>query len=458
MSSTNNNKIQFCRSQKPCESLGDAIEKLNTLQHIPGQPVISYYNLNGKINCVFAIGIKEGSGKDSYSIISTEDKIIVDEVKLDDLEDISRVATSQKTGLFLCKVSKENKLYWVSSKLKDDGNIERVLTEVSNDIPIQIKDISTGIYWWISKDELKKVSDFPTKEEFNNLFMLTQGLKQTNENLISPTIEKHKEEIDILMEKSYPVQIKFFRDIEEKDEDGEVTIIKTVPVDDVEVYEKGIIRNISIKAFLENKSKDITSECTWEVKRKSSGENIEEEGSIDPNKIILYNCSETDSFIFKADHPDLGKIEKEYKTIFTLKTIVGKIKFPELEKIKPEEYYTIGKGLPLNEETFDIKTIINSIPENEKERIIRGDYEEYTYSGNFNINEYLFVAIPETHKLFSDIIDNTTGLSIIDDFEIFGSEIELFRDEKGNSEKYNLYLRKQGIHSREKKFSITFKP
>lgn len=430
--------IKLLRSSSIYSDLNEALHILKNFSHISGQPVILYYYLDKektKIDCLFALGISDGVGENCYSIISSNSEILVDKVILGELPDIMEFRLDRKE-IFLCNPTESEINYWVTVE-----NGKRIPTEVKNTNPILIKDISTGELWWVNNKTLKKCSDFPTEEEFIKLFNKTLEIEQSSQNNLLPTQEKHKNEISLLMEKVYPPQIKISRN-------------------DVEVFEVGTTKNIELNIILENRGIDITDECTWEVRKKSINNNVQK--LTNPKKVILSDCNYTETFIFKAKHPNLGEFEKEYKTIFTMKTFIGKIKYPNSENLKPIDFYKIGNGLPWDNDNFKVSDIINSIIENneiEKE-ILRKDDEEIIYSNNFNIDEYLFIAIPKTHKLFSNIIDDTTGYSILNDFEIFGVEenLELIRDDKGNKGEYCVYVRKHGIHSMGEIFSITFKP
>lgn len=434
--------IKFFRSSTISNSLQEAIDKLNAISHLPGQPVIAYYYLNDKVNCVLALGITEGIGKNAYSIISTEDKIIVDKIIFGELPDVTELSEKSIT---LCKVPESNTIYWVTR-----SGANRVVTEITDEnTSIQVKEISSGKYWWVNSQEIKEASDFPTKSEFNSLSNRTQGLEQTNKGIIFPTQKRHNEEINRLMNKTFPMKINFFRKI--MDEDREV--IKSI--NDCEVFESGTVTSIDIILSLENKALDITNECTWKMKRTTSmnGDFVKID---DPKNISLEICSDSELFVFKAIHPEFGEIEKEYKAIFTLKTIIGKIKYPET--ITYPEFYTAGKGLPYDDETFSIEEQINSIPEENKIRVLRSDQEEIIVSDKFEINEYLFIAIPTSHKEFSDIIDPITGNSLLDSFNCLKEETTLTRDSKGNTGGYYLYVKKLGIHSSGKTLSLIFKP
>lgn len=431
--------IKLLRSSSIYSDLSEALHILKNFSHISGQPVILYYYLDEektKIDCLFALGINDGVGEDCYSIVSSKSEILIDRVILGELPDIMEFRLDRKE-IFLCNPTESETNYWVTVE-----NEERILTEVKNTNPILIKDISTGELWWVNNKTLKKCSDFPTEEEFIKLSDKTLKLEQSNQDILLPTQEKHGIDISLLMEKVYPPQIKISRD-------------------DVEVFEVGTTKDIELNVTLENRGVDITDECTWEVRKKSINDNIQE--IINPREVILSDCNYTETFVFKAKHPDLGEFEKEYKAIFTMKTFIGKVKYPNSENLGLIDFYTkVGNGLPWNDDNFKVSDVINSIIENneEEKRILRKEDEDIIYSNSFKIDEYLFIAIPKTHKLFSNIIDNTTGYSILNDFDVFGVEedLELIRDDKGNKGEYCVYVRKHGVHSMGEIFSITFKP
>ena len=66
--------IQFSRSKDIESSREHAILRLDTgVTHHPGQPVVvRYYTDSNResVNIIYAIGIKDGKGRDCYSIVS----------------------------------------------------------------------------------------------------------------------------------------------------------------------------------------------------------------------------------------------------------------------------------------------------------------------------------------------------------------------------------------------------
>lgn len=65
------NIIQFSRDEIIESSYDVAIIKLNTFNHVVGQPVlVRYYDSQSRVNSILAVGILDGPGKENYTIIS----------------------------------------------------------------------------------------------------------------------------------------------------------------------------------------------------------------------------------------------------------------------------------------------------------------------------------------------------------------------------------------------------
>ena len=446
-----NTIVRLLRSSTIYGSLKLAIQALNELVHIPGQPIISYYFLDeNEIDCIFAIGVKNKSGKDAYSIISSESEILIDKILFGELPDITELSNGK---IILCREKTSNKNYWVTL---EQG--ERIITEIFNTKSLKVKEIETGETWWVNKDELKKISDYNTRAEFEAIKNQVTGISTTLTDSILPAQTYFNEELNKLFQVSLPL---------------EITIESTA---NSNVYISGTTENIKLKLSASYRGEDVTSLCKWEISKSSWGNNEYKEITLnnlntEKENYIVENCSKTETLKFRATYlGEAGNVstrqttEKDFPIIFTLNTLVGTIKLPNSPNLDIE--YIPGKPL-IDYYGLDSSDIAKEINNKNSDTLIlnfitRSENEVLEVSNSYLIDEYLFVAIPVDHKPFSNIIDLTTNQSLLEEFETIGFEdgfyLKLRRDLSGNKADYNLYLKKSGIYTNDKKITILFKP
>ena len=128
-----------------------ALIRLDTMNHLEGQPVmINYYGRNGEVETITAVGIKNGVGKDCYSIVSTSHEETVNYIT-EDLPDVSvlvngAIYISIYTGVW-SKV-----YYW--------GDEIRRVDPLDPETSVVYKDLSTGYRWFWNRGRMYREDDF----------------------------------------------------------------------------------------------------------------------------------------------------------------------------------------------------------------------------------------------------------------------------------------------------------
>jgi len=161
--SKNTVTLKVSRSKYIEESKDIALIRLDTIQHIVGQPVmINYYATNGDLETITAIGVKDGVGRDCYSIVSTSKESIVNNV-YEELPDVSELVHGAR---YICKL--EDK--WSIVRIDDNNNVRLVETLLDND-PQIIKELETGFRWFYVNGKFKREDDFLQENEVRDVFI-----------------------------------------------------------------------------------------------------------------------------------------------------------------------------------------------------------------------------------------------------------------------------------------------
>lgn len=133
--------IRFTRDGDIEPSRAVAIRALDTFEQLVGQPVlVRYYTSPAKddIDCMVAIGIKDGIGPDCYHIMSPFDKSIIWGIATTYEEvDVAKFPTGREKYIFIDPNTQEAK-YVILNEFK-----EREFIDI-NDGPKAYEDISTG--------------------------------------------------------------------------------------------------------------------------------------------------------------------------------------------------------------------------------------------------------------------------------------------------------------------------
>lgn len=158
----NNTTIKFSRSGFIEQSYDVALIRLNEFQHAVGQPVVvRYYTTGNKVNAITAIGINDGTGRDSYRIISNGEVVPVNKIYPDRLEDISQLIHQE---VAVCRY--DGKLYFCQC---DDGVMKR-LYEITTDTVFYNGADGFNWYYNAETDVLKRADDFMTASEVKASF------------------------------------------------------------------------------------------------------------------------------------------------------------------------------------------------------------------------------------------------------------------------------------------------
>lgn len=152
-------KIKISRSKYVERDRHIAILRLNTAEHLTGQPVmVRYYTESGEIDTIFAIGIKDGIGADCYKVISMGGVELVWDV-VTELPDISSLVHGE---LYLYRDEKE--IWYYVYEADNTRQIEEIKSPPT--IFLSIKDN----YRWFWRDgQLKREDDFLSAEESDDV-------------------------------------------------------------------------------------------------------------------------------------------------------------------------------------------------------------------------------------------------------------------------------------------------
>ena len=91
-------------------------ERENLLENKQGQPIlVLYYTETGLIDCLHAIGIKDGIGPETYSIISSNSSLLVSRVGLEE-KDIPDVTEPLYDQVFIYRNDNTDQTFWVIDK------------------------------------------------------------------------------------------------------------------------------------------------------------------------------------------------------------------------------------------------------------------------------------------------------------------------------------------------------
>lgn len=138
-----------------------ALIRLNSMEHKIGQPVmVSYYNADGDVEYIVAIGTCNGVGKDCYSILSTSKEEIINGV-VDELPDVSELVND---AIYICNYEGE----W--SRVHIWSHTVKRIDQLDATKSLIFKDISTGFRWFWVNGKFYREDDFVSRQEIQNKF------------------------------------------------------------------------------------------------------------------------------------------------------------------------------------------------------------------------------------------------------------------------------------------------
>ena len=167
--------ISISRNKEIQANKDTAMIRLDEWNHIVGNLVmIKYYTDEERTNIdtLFAVGVKEGIGRDCYSIISTAELYVVNDVLYEDPVSVESLVNNQR---FLCK---QNGV-WKILILNSTGY--RTYIDIPKD-PYIFRNLADGFQYFYVDGELKREDSFITSEE------IEQKLKELEEALDPPKI------------------------------------------------------------------------------------------------------------------------------------------------------------------------------------------------------------------------------------------------------------------------------
>lgn len=303
-------KIRISRSKFIEDNIEIAIIRLNNAQHLIGQPImVRYYSdsMKTEVDTLYAIGVKDGTGQDSYKMISIKGLSLINGVTRtpEDLPDVSALVHGE---LYLSWLNEKwNYVYEVDN--------QRIIEPIIGDSYafVNVEDR----YTWFYKDGiLKREDDFLSKEQIEDL------LKDLNESL-----DQVKEQLDNL-KKEIENLINWIKKI-----DNEVfPFILKVEYPEGDLFLKeDLTKNvkINIKGFKENELVDVSK---FDVFINDSPVTLEENGDV-----IIPNLNNTTELYIRG-------VLKESQ--LSSDTILAIIYFEDYTYIKliPEDWNIESEG------------------------------------------------------------------------------------------------------------------
>ena len=138
-----------------------ALIRLNSMEHKIGQPVmVSYYNTDGDVEYIVAIGTRNGVGKDCYSILSTSKEEVINGV-VDELPDVSELVND---AVYICNYEGEwSRVYIWSHSVKRVDPLDATKSLI-------FRDIVTGFRWFWVNGKFYREDDFVSRQEIKDRF------------------------------------------------------------------------------------------------------------------------------------------------------------------------------------------------------------------------------------------------------------------------------------------------
>lgn len=357
--------IKISRATNIEDRINLAIIRLDSINHYFGQPVmIRYYEdpEKTKINCIFAIGIKDGIGKDCYKIISIKGIKYVRNV----VEQIPDVSALTHNEIYLWKNDIDEK--WSYVYLEGDS---RTVTPIEEDKEYIFTNIENGFNYYYSKNILKREDDFYTKEEIDKLIN-DLNISEVNEKIskIEEKINTIDDDLEIIKKDLYPLSI--YLEIKNS----------SIPL-------KGIPTTLKIKVLVEENKTDVTKSCIIKVNEKIT--------SIDNDNIIsISNILDTTDLKITAEYNN--KSVEDTKTIY------------------------FGEYVYLSKVSKDWQVSEENITSLEKEITIKN---LNLIKKEFNLNnETIVIAYPKEFGNLTYIYDDN-NLNYLYDYEIINDDIQI---------------------------------
>lgn len=285
--SNENQIILFSRSGFIERDRSIAILRLDMCQHYVGQPVIVRYYVDidqTEIDTLYAIGIKDGVGKDCYKVISLGGLNLVRNV-VTELPDVSAL-THGELYLYQDEGGKWNYVYEISGVRQIDPILGG---------PFIFANIEDRYRWFFLDGKLKREDDFYSTAEIDKKFDLVNSSLQEFEEVlkrldaIEAELKEHKDMLVELDSEVFPLSLSFTN--------------KTG-----NLFLTGTTQDITFEAIVTRKGEDITKECTFTV-------NDEEVVLNEDNQFIITKLTGTRTFNLVATYPKLGITKEASSTV-----------------------------------------------------------------------------------------------------------------------------------------------
>lgn len=321
--------IRISRSKYIEKDRPSAVLRLNLAEHFVGQPIMVRYYVDetqSTIDCITAIGIKDGIGKDCYRIISLGGMDLIRGV-ISELPDVSALVHGE---IYLYEDPETLKWYYVYL-LDNERQIEEVIGG-----PYVFLNIEDRIVWYFNDGVLRREGDFYTRKEVDKMHEGIQALVSELEEELNNKIQSLDDRLTKIegdLEETIPDLNQKIEDLDNKltnridtlesevnnklDEHNEwlIEIDKEVfPVSlsfsniTGNLFLTGTTQNITFKASVTRKGENITDECTY----KLNGEPVvlDNMGQYTKN-----NINTTTTFTLEATYTKLGLVKTASNTV-----------------------------------------------------------------------------------------------------------------------------------------------
>lgn len=393
--------IQFSRSRYIERDRTIAVLRLNDAYHRIGQPqVVRYYDENGDVDSIFAIGIKEGTGEDCYKIISLGGVQVVRDVVYDPA-DVVEVVHGET---YIYYNTAEKKGYYIF--LNDKDTREFIQITKTQEIYVNVKDRYT---WFWLNGELRREDDFYTRSQIDAFFE-KYGLENKRE---IDELKSRLKEIKDLLESSI-LNLQGQIDDLKKDYDSKFETIDAdlyglsikLNSDHKKLYQIGTTAEFNTALSVYRKGKSITSQCTFKI----NGETVPGPN----NKLVTVNDMHyTFEAIFQVLPTKTLKITTDLDINFGYLFYFG----------------TVNKEWVANSET--VRTLGNNI--------IQGkETKETVCTFNLELNTRAVFACPKLYGALKEIKDGNG-------FDMLGNNLYTISEVSIEGRPYLVYMTKEEV-------------
>lgn len=315
-------KIRISRSKYIEKNRPQAVLRMDLAEHLVGQPIMVRYFVDESqttIDCITAIGIKDGIGRDCYRIISLGGMDLIRGV-VEELPDVSELVHGE---VYLYE--DQETLEWFYVYLVDNG---RQIEKITGG-PYIFLNIEDRIVWYFTDGVLRREGDFYTREEVDRMHQGIQDIITKLDNRLTEKINSIEENINQaipdLNQKITDLDNKLTTRIDDLETNLEERLDKhdewLVELDKElfpleltftnltgTLFLTGTTQDITFKSTVIRKSEDITTNCTFTL--NNTPITLNSNGEYTENGV-----NTTTTFSLVATYPELGITKSASNTV-----------------------------------------------------------------------------------------------------------------------------------------------